>query len=211
MGDQFNRKTFLFVLSILIAVGLSISVPLALRGQGESDDVLQLAVRLAVWVGVSLLIAVFFSALAGFYRYIARLGIVVYRAAVRPLAKQAVRSSLKQAMTPMTCAGIMEQNGTVNLKIKLSDSSAVGADDLLYVHEKVNGAVWGVVRVVELSDNCHAVCEPTDRINRQFWEHLENRMRFDNSAPTNVYLVRSTPSDYMGYALVVENFLDEWR
>ena len=202
MGDQFNRKTFLFVLPIFIAVG----VPLALRGQGDSDDVLQLAVR----VGVSLLIAVFFSVLVGFYRYFARLVVVVYRAAVRSLAKHAIRSSLKQAMTPMTCAGIMEQNGTVNLKIKLSDSSAVGADDLLYVHEKVNGAVWGVVRVVELSDDCHAVCEPTDRINRQFWEHLENRMGFDNSAP-NVYLVRSTPSDYMGYALVVENFLDEWR
>lgn len=206
MGDQFNRKTFLVVLPIFIAVGLSISVPMALRGQGEIVSILQLA----VWVCVSLVIAVVFSALAGFYRYIARLVVVVYRAAVRSLAKHAIRSSLRQAVTPMDCVGIMEQNGTANLKIKLSDSSAVGADDLLYVHEKVNGAVWGVVRVVELSDDCHAVCEPTDRINRQFWEHLENRMGFDNSAP-NVHLVRSTPSDYQRVAHVVENFLDEWR
>ena len=210
MGDQFNRKAFLYVLSILIpipiAVGLSISVPLALRGQGEIVSILQLAVL----VCVGLLMSVVFSVLAGFYRYFGRRSIAAYRSIMRRLAKHAIRSSLRQAVTPMACVGIMEQNGTVNLKIKLSDSSAIGADDLLYVHEKVNGAVWGVVRVVELSDDCHAVCEPTDRVNRQFWEHLENRMGFDNSAP-NVYLVRSTPSDYQRVAHVVENFLDEWR
>ena len=157
-----------------------------------------------------MLIAALLASFAGFYPYFIRQAIAVYRSIIRPLAKHAIRSSLRQAVTPMACGGIMEQNGTVNLKIKLSDSSAVGADDLLYVHEKVNGAVWGVVRVVELSDDCHAVCEPTDRVNRQFWEHLENRMGFDNSAP-NVYLVRSTPSDYQRVAHVVENFLDEWR
>lgn len=197
----FRLNVFLYALSVLIAIA-SLVTSLVLP---EGSVTLRLAVG-----ACGLLIAALLASFAGFYPYFIRQAIAVYRSIIRPLAKHAIRSSLRQAVTPMACGGIMEQNGTVNLKIKLSDSSAVGADDLLYVHEKVNGAVWGVVRVVELSDDCHAVCEPTDRVNRQFWEHLENRMGFDNSAP-NVYLVRSTPSDYQRVAHVVENFLDEWR
>ena len=142
MGDQFNRKTFLVVLPIFIAVGLSISVPMALRGQGEIVSILQLAVR----VGVSLLIAVFFSALVGFYRYFARLVVVVYRAAVRSLAKHAIRSSLRQAVTPMACVGIMDREGTVHLKIRIAEGVYAGNGSQLRVVEATNGEPWGITR-----------------------------------------------------------------
>ena len=148
------------------------------------------------------------AALIASYRYFTSIALALYRSIVRPLAKHAVRSSLKQAMTPMTCTGILDRNGTVHLKVSLSDSEAIGEDDLLYVYEEADDDLWGVVRVVEHVADRHLMCIPTNRVNPRFWEHLEDRMRFDSTAPSNVYLVRSTPSDFQR---VVENFLNDWR
>lgn len=200
MGDQFNRKTFLFVLPIFIAVG----VPLALRGQGDSDDVLQLAVR----VGVSLLIAVFFSALVGFYRYFARLVVVVYRAAVRPLAKHAIRSSLRQAVTPMDCVGIMDREGTVHLKIRSAEGVYAGNGSQLRVVEATNGEPWGIIEVVQVTNGDYAICKPVDRQNVEFWQSLERRMKTDTSPPQNIRIVREFPPDFLE---PVEKLLNEWR
>ena len=200
MGDQFNRKTFLFVLPIFIAVG----VPLALRGQGDSDDVLQLAVR----VGVSLLIAVFFSALVGFYRYFARLVVVVYRAAVRSLAKHAIRSSLRQAVTPMDCVGIMDREGTVHLKIRIAEGVYAGNGSQLRVVEATNDEPWGIIEVVQVTNGDYAICKPVDRQNVEFWQSLERRMKTDTSPPQNIRIVREFPPDFLE---PVEKLLNEWR
>lgn len=204
MGDQFNRKAFLYVLPILIAVGLSISIPLALRGQGESGGALQLA----VWVGVGLLIAVVFSALVGFYRYFARLGVVVYRAAVRSLAKHAIRSSLKWAMTPMACAGIMDREGTVHLKIRIAEGVYVGNGSQLRVVEATDDEPWGIIEVVQVTKGDYAICEPIDRQNVEFWQSLERRMKTDTSPPQNIRVVREFPPDFLE---PVEKILNEWR
>ena len=148
------------------------------------------------------------AALIASYRYFTSIALALYRSIVRPLAKHAVRSSLKQAMTPMTCTGILDRNGTVHLKVSLSDSGGIGEDDLLYVQEAVNHDRWGVVSVVEYVEERFVVCTPIDRVNPQFWEHLENRMGFDTTAPDNINLIRAMPTDYQR---VVENFLDDWR
>lgn len=205
MGDQFNRKAFLYVLPILIAVGLSISIPLALRGQGESGGALQLA----VWVGVSLLIAVVFSALGGFYRYFARRGVVVYRAAMRPLAKRAIRSSLKQAMTPMACVGIMDREGTVHLKIRIAEGVYAGNGSQLCVVEATDDEPWGIIEVVQATTKGdYAICKPIDRQNVDFWQSLERRMKTDTSPPQNIRVVREFPPDFLE---PVEKLLNEWR
>ena len=204
MGDQFNRKTFLVVLPIFIAVGLSISVPLALRGQGEIVSILQLA----VWVCVSLVIAVVFSALAGFYRYFARLVVVVYRAAVRSLAKHAIRSSLRQAVTPMDCVGIMDREGTVHLKIRIAEGVYAGNGSQLRVVEATNDEPWGIIEVVQVTNGDYAICKPVDRQNVEFWQSLERRMKTDTSPPQNIRIVREFPPDFLE---PVEKLLNEWR
>ena len=108
----------------------------------------------------------------------------------------------------MTCTGILDRSGTVHLKVALGDSGSIGENDLLYVQETVNHGLWGVVRVVEFVEERFVICAPINRDNPQFWEHLEDRMRFDTTAPSNVYLIRAMPTDYQR---VVENFLDDWR
>ena len=204
MGDQFNRKTLLVVLPIFIAVGLSISVPMALRGQGDIVSILQLA----VWVCVSLVIAVVFSALVGFYRYFARLVVVVYRAAVRSLAKHAIRSSLRQAVTPMDCVGIMDREGTVHLKIRIAEGVYAGNGSQLSVVEATNDEPWGIIEVVQVTNGDYAICKPIDRQNVEFWQSLERRMKTDTSPPQNIRIVREFPPDFLE---PVEKLLNEWR
>ena len=194
MGDRFNGKAFLYLLPILLTITLGAAFVLDLH--------------LAVGVGVSLVTGLVLAALIASYRYFTSIALALYRSIVRPLAKHAVRSSLKQAMTPMTCTGILDRNGTVHLKVALSDSGVIGENDLLYVQETVNHDRWGVVSVVEYVEERFVVCTPIDRVNPQFWEHLENRMGFDTTAPDNINLIRAMPTDYQR---VVENFLDDWR
>ena len=194
MGDRFNRRAFLYLLPILLTISLGVALALDLH--------------LIVGVGASLTIGLAISALIASYRYFADLVVTMYRSVARPIAKHAVRSSLKQAMTPLTCTGILGRNGTVHLKVGLDESDVIGEDDLLYVYEEADDTLWGVVRVVEHVPDSHLICAPTNRVSPQFWGHLEDRVGFDTSAPGNIYLIRAMPLDYQR---VVENFLDDWR
>ena len=94
-----------------------------------------------------------------------------------------------------------------HLRVELSESVGVGENELLYVHERTNQERWGVVKVVEFGEEHSVICIPIDRSNPEFWEHLENRMKFDTGAPSNVYLVRLRPSDFQR---AIENFLSDW-
>lgn len=201
MGVRFNGKVFLYLLSILLAITLGVPIPLALRDQAGANTVLQLAL-------FGLITSIVLAALIASYRYWTDLGMSLYRSIVRPLAKHAIRSRLKQAMTPMTCTGILERDGTVHLRVELSDAGFIGKDDQLYVFEQVGDAIWGVVRVVAQVADRHVICTPTNRVNPQFWERLEFRMKFDTTAPDSIYLVRKTPSDFQR---VIENYLNDWR
>ena len=194
MGDRFNRRVFLYLLPILLAITLGAAIAAELH--------------LVVAVGVSLILGLVLSTLIASYRYFTDLVTGIYRSIARPLAKHAVRSSLKQAMTPMTCTGILDRDGTVHLKVATGDSDVIGKDDHLYVFEQVGNNIWGVVRVVAQVADRHVICTPTNRVNPQFWDNLEYRMKFDTTAPESIYLVRKTPSDFQR---TVENFLNDWR
>ena len=204
MGGRFNRKIFLIILPISASIAVTICIALVPRNLAGNDLVIQVVAR----AGGGLVIGTVLAALLASYRYLTELATKIYRSIVRPLAKHAVRSSLKQAMTPMNCTGILDRNGTVHLNVALGDSDVIGEDDLLYVYEEADDKLWGVVRVVEHIPDSHLICTPTNRVNPQFWGHLEDRVGFDTSAPENIYLIRAMPLDYQR---VVENFLDDWR
>lgn len=176
MADRFNGKVFLYLLPILLTIILGIAIPVSILLQADANTVLRVAL-------IGLITSVVLAALMASYRYWTGLAVSLYRSAVRAIAKHAVRSSLKQAMTPMTCTGILDRNGTVHLKVELSDSDVIGKDDQLYVHEEADDDLWGVVRVVEYLEERSVICTPINRINPEFWEHLEDRMKVDTGAP----------------------------
>lgn len=200
---RFSGNVFLYVLPILLSVAIGVGVSLAVIDEVDRNAVL----RVLAGGAAGLVVGVLLALSIGGYRYFTSLVIVTYRSFMRSLAKHAIRSSLRQAMTPMTCAGILDRNGTVHLKVRLVKSVKVDEGDPLYVHEAVNDATWGIVRVSDRVDDNYIVCEPIDRMNVDFWEHLEDRMKFDTSAP-NVYLVKLLPTDFLR---TTENFLNDWR
>ena len=55
---------------------------------------------------------------------------------------------------------------------------------------------WGVLQVSEIREySC--ICSVFDRINPEFWDELEKRMRFDASSPQGVIIRREIPADYL--------------
>ena len=109
-------------------------------------------------------------------------------------------------MTHIRCLGILNRVGTVALRIEIGVSDGVEIGARLNVYDVANEELWGIVEVVETDDStCYG--QPYDRTNPDFWEHLEDRMRYDTSPP-EVYLVRELPA---GLLEMVELLLDQWR
>lgn len=199
MKIWFDHKTFLKLLFGLIAVaGIVVSFEVV-----EVD----LAGRLVI-VACGLAVLAALAAFAGFYPYFIRRAIAVYRSIMRRLAKHAVRSSLKQAMTPMACAGIMDREGTVYLKIRIAEGVYAENGSQLRVVEATNDEPWGIIEVVQVTKGDYAICKPIDRQNVDFWQSLERRMKTDTSPPQNIRIVRELPPDFLE---PVEKLLNEWR
>lgn len=199
MRSRFDHKTFLYLLSSLIAIA-GIVISFEVVG-------VNLAARLVIVVfGLAVLAAL--AAFTGFYPYFVRLAVKAYRSIMRRLAKHALRSSLKQAMTPMTCAGIMDKEGTVHLKIRIAEGVFAGNGSHLSVVEATNDEPWGIIEVVQVTKDDYAICKPIDRQNVDFWQSLERRMKTNTSPPQNIRVVKEFPPDFLES---VENLLNEWR
>lgn len=195
----FRLNVFLYALSVLIAIA-SLVTSLVLP---EGSVTLRLAVG-----ACGLLIAALLASFAGFYPYFIRRAIAMYRSIIRPLAKHAIRSSLRQAVTPMACAGIMDREGTVYLKIRIAEGVYAENGSQLRVVEATNDEPWGIIEVVQVTKGDYAICKPIDRQNVDFWQSLERRMKTDTSPPQNIRIVRELPPDFLE---PVEKLLNEWR
>ena len=199
MRSWFDHKTFLKLLSGLIAVA-GIVISFEVVG-------VDLAARLVI-VACGLAVLAALAAFTGFYPYFVHLAVKAYSSIMRRLAKHAVRSSLKQAMTPMACVGIMDREGTVHLKIRIAEGVYAGNGSQLRVVEATNDEPWGIIEVVQVTNGDYAICKPVDRQNVEFWQSLERRMKTDTSPPQNIRIVREFPPDFLE---PVEKLLNEWR
>ena len=162
-----------------------------------------------ILIGILALVTIL-ATLSACYRFPVRWCSWIYRAVMRRLAKRTIRASWSQAMNPVKCLGIMERNDGVALRIDYGELDNARIGLLFDVYDSVNGERWGRVEVVEVSQKT-SLCVPTDvvseEINREFWEHLESRMRYDTSAP-KVYLTLALPTDLRE---LVESILENWR
>ena len=197
---RFNTRVFLFTFPIAVSIAAAVTLTVIIDVRTASGIGISISIILAI------LSAVVFAGLVASYQLPVRASIWVYRAVMRGLAKRAVRSSLSHAMTQIPCLGILNRNGTVALRISIEGSNIVGVGTRFNVYDSVNDELWGRVEAFE-TDDAIVLCRPVYRINLDFWEHLEARMRFD-TAPPGVYLVADVPTELMNE---VERLLDGWR
>jgi hypothetical protein len=196
----FSSKVFLY--SFATTVSVAVAVTLAVLAIADALSVPNVLVATAAALTGSAALA----ALLGSYRYPLAAAVRSYRTVMGWLALTAVESSLRHAMTGVDCTGILGRGGTVLLRLAVGTTDRTRVGDEYDVYDTANGALWGRVAVVE-ADGSTSLAEPVDRVNADFWEHLEERMRFDTSPPA-VYLVKRLPTELLE---MVKAVLDQWR
>ena len=197
---SFHVTTFALAFTTVLAIALLLTLGRTInRPQFDFREA-------ALDVIGSVLIAILLGYVAGSFRIGLRMLRTIYRSIMRKLAKKALRASLSVAMTRLVCLGILERNGGVALSVRIDATEEDGIDLILNVYDSVNDRLWGRVTLVEVQTSS-CIYEDLDRINIDFWEHLEDRMTHDTSPP-NVYLVRALPTNVLD---LVERLLDNWR
>ena len=82
----------------------------------------------------------------------------------------------------------------VGLPLGLRDGLATG--DRFVVLNAASQEKWGVIQVYEINqDSC--ICSVFDRINLEFWDSLETRMRREASPPQGVTIRREIPKEHL--------------
>lgn len=108
----------------------------------------------------------------------------------------------------MECTGILEIDDEVALKVCVGTSDGVTEETQLNVYESTSDQLWRSVTVINVRET-DCACIVSDRVNVEFWEELEGRLRYNTGKPPNIHLVRELPITYL--LEQVENLLDAWR
>ena len=103
--------------------------------------------------------------------------------------------------------GIDEQKGSVIIRLGSGANGGVIVGDKFSVINNASRQSWGVVQVINAEDTS-CVCEVSDRINEEFWEEMESRVRRDPSPPAGVTYRRQILE---GALEAVEQLLQSWR
>ena len=177
----------------LFAIGLAIaSVVLAL----STDDSLShgrvatMTFQAVLTVGVGSVFVLFLH--HGITVWLPR---VLRRVAVRVTFKT-VRLALAERAHIVEPSGItpIEDDVGVGLPLGLQDGLTTG--ERFVVLNTASQAKWGVLQVSQIQENS-CVCTVFDRINPNFWDSLEGRMRHDASPPQGVSIRREIPEEYL--------------
>ena len=187
---RFNKKAFAYAFPIALTISIGITA-IAITAKSAYSVV-------DIFIGTlfALLASATASALIASYELFLRYSVWAYRAVMRALAVRALRSALSYAMTPIECSGILENEdkGTVALRVLAGEDQGIREGSRFNLYESTGATYWGSVTAVDVrASDCD--CVPYDRANADFWENLEDRMKYDTSKPPNVYLARDA-SDY---------------
>jgi hypothetical protein len=171
---KFSWATFGVTLGICLTIGFPIVsynsiLPLEFRNNSIT------------LVSVSLISSILF----GYWRFIwntlSRLWIPI----AKWVAWEYIEKRMKEYSSEIRILGLKNSSGTVNLILEAGVNDGVSLGMTLDVVTQPGGEKYGEVQVIQLS-NGGCIVLPTNRINIEFWEKLEDRMKSDPSPPANV-------------------------
>ena len=106
--------------------------------------------------------------------------------------------TISKALTNLTetvqASGITTIDDNVGIDLPLGFRDNVIRGDRFVVLATAREEKWGVLEVSEVRDT-YSVCSVFDRINPEFWDDLERRMRFDPSPPQGITIRREIPEE----------------
>ena len=180
--------------SILLGLGLAISIPWMLA---TLTDNASSHGHIAIIVALAFLLAVVGSLIV-LFAYLGAAAIIpksLYRIMVW-VTLRTVRSGITRLTLPIEPSGIAEIEGDVGIGIPLGFQDGVIEGDRFIVLNTTSQEKWGGIQVYEIQeDSC--VCSVSDRINPDFWNALEERMRHDASPPQGVTIRREIPDELL--------------
>ena len=180
--------------SVLLGLGLAVSIPLLLAiwtddasSNGRIAVVVVLAFLMPVAASVVLLL-LHHLATVTIPRLLRRFMVwVTFRTIHKFLAE------IEPVVKPIGITPIDDDVG-VGLPLGLRDGLATG--DQFVVLNAASQEKWGVIQVYEVhEDSC--ICSVFDRINLEFWDSLETRMRREASPPQGVTIRREIPEEHL--------------
>ena len=180
--------------SVLLGLSLAVSVPWLLAvwtedvsSGGEIAVVIILAVLMAIAASVVLLL-LYRVATVSIPRLLRRIMVwVTFKTVREALSRQAI------AVEPM---GITPIEDGVGIGLPLGFQDGLGSGERFLVLNAASQEKWGVLQVSEIQEKS-CVCSVFDRINPEFWDGLERRVRHDASPPRGVIIRREIPEEYL--------------
>ena len=114
------------------------------------------------------------------------------------IALWVVTSVAKDYSVGIQSEGIDERRGSVIIRLGIGSYRNVALGDRFDVVNNASRQIWGRLEAIEVDDNS-CVCDVFDRINEDFGQELESRMRRDPSPPEGVIFSREMPADLLEY------------
>lgn len=184
---KFSWFTFVAVLGICLAIGFPImshNSPLPLEFRNNSITLVSISLMLSIVSGCWMLIRNVLSK--------------VWIAAARRIAQRYVVNQMREYSSQIRIIGLNNNFGTVNLILEASSSDGIYPEAMLDVVTDPGGEIYGEVQVIQIS-NSRCTVSPTNRINTEFWENLEDRMESDPSPPPNIVAQRQIPDGIIDF------------
>ncbi len=172
---------FATVLCVCLTIGFPIvshNSPLPLEFRNNSITL----------VSVSLLLSV----ALGYWRFIRNTLGKIWTATARRIVWQSIENQMREYSSQIRILGLNNNSGTVNLILEAGSSNGISSGMMFDIVTDPGGEIYGEVQVVQIEDSSCTV-SPANRINTEFWEKLEDRMKYDPSSPPNIIAKRKIP------------------
>ena len=98
----------------------------------------------------------------------------------------------------ISATGIGDQEGSVVVSLALGENNGISIGDLFQVVNIATKEQLGTVQSMT-AEKTSCLCAVTDRVNVEFWEELESRMRRDPSPPFGVAFSREAPPGFLDF------------
>jgi hypothetical protein len=103
--------------------------------------------------------------------------------------------------------GVGERDANVVIRLEIGPQESVFLGDKFEVLNIASNEKLGTIEVIEIEETS-CVCSVFDRMNVEFWDGLEERMRRDPSPPSGVRISREFPKGLLEY---VRSLVRNWR
>lgn len=139
--------------------------------------------------------------------FLAKLSTRVLRNLLIGLTIYTLNQTAIQSRSTVEAIGIGSREGSIVIRLNLGTQTT----DLLGIKfEILNSASkekLGTLEVIEIEDTS-CLCSVFDRINVEFWESLEERMRRDPSPPSGITISREFPDGLLEF---MQDLVRNWR